>query len=462
MGTRNRERRKAKLKAARQQQQRRAARAGGQPLDNLTSHLPPQPPQPPPLEIAELLVVAAVQAWHQADTPEFQNCRSMLAEGLGVAGGHRVVDRALIGCLHRCLELAWRNGWQPADVVRLAWRERGARHERMVIDIVAGQMRQYAAATVAEEWEAQLRTLGAVPWWERDDQYLQAWGEREGVDRTEAIDCAVGLLCLLDRLPRLPTLCSIPGTARRGSLAADTSEWGGDQRMLDRVRALLAKAESTGFPEEAEAFTAKAQELMARHSIDYALLSAQAGSREEPTGRRVGIDNPYEAPKVLLLNAVAGANRCRSVWSKKFGFATVFGYATDLDAVELLYTSLLVQATTAMVHAGSQRDRYGRSSTRFFRQSFLTAYAHRIGERLRFATQHANEQATQETGQDKLLPVLAAREDTVRSAFETMFPGLSSFSVAVSNAAGWASGLATADRASLHASQPLPHADQPT
>ena len=37
-----------------------------------------------------------------------------------------------------------------------------------------------------------------------------------------------------------------------------------DEKVLGRVRALLAKAESTTFPEEAEALTAKAQELMAR------------------------------------------------------------------------------------------------------------------------------------------------------------------------------------------------------
>ena len=50
-------------------------------------------------------------------------------------------------------------------------------------------------------------------------------------------------------------------------------------RMLDRVRALLAKAESTTFPAEAEALTGKAQELIARHSIDEALLAAAAEPR---------------------------------------------------------------------------------------------------------------------------------------------------------------------------------------
>ncbi|MDP9441581.1 MAG: DUF2786 domain-containing protein, partial [Actinomycetota bacterium] len=46
-----------------------------------------------------------------------------------------------------------------------------------------------------------------------------------------------------------------------------------DDRILSRVRALLAKAESTEFAPEAEAFTEKAQELMARYAIDDPVLS---------------------------------------------------------------------------------------------------------------------------------------------------------------------------------------------
>ena len=322
----------------------------------------------------------------------------------------------------------------------------------MMVDLIAGEMSGYAAAAVDERWAAQLRVLEATVWWDREDHYVRMWGEREAVDRSAVIGCALDVLCLLDTLPEIPKLLPLPGAARPGN--RETAVRGGrpgEQRMLDRVRALLAKAESTTFPEEAEAFTAKAQELMARHSIDEALLAARTGSRDEPAGRRVGIDNPYEAPKVLLLDAVAEANRCRSVWSKQFGFVTVLGYSSDLDAVELLYTSLLVQATAAMVKAGSRRDWSGRSSTRSFRQSFLTAYAHRIGERLAAATQDASREATEQAGRDRLLPVLAARDDAVHEAVETLFPGLSTHSVAVRNLEGWASGMAAADRASLHA-----------
>lgn len=49
----------------------------------------------------------------------------------------------------------------------------------------------------------------------------------------------------------------------------------GDDRVLARVRALLAKAESTEFPDEAEALLAKAQALISRHAIDRAAVAGE-------------------------------------------------------------------------------------------------------------------------------------------------------------------------------------------
>ncbi|KDN84803.1 hypothetical protein KCH_33300 [Kitasatospora cheerisanensis KCTC 2395] len=132
---------------------------------------------------------------------------------------------------------------------------------------------------------------------------------------------------------------------------------------------------------------------MARHSIDEALLSAGGPSADEPAALRIGVDNPYEGPKTMLLDAVAAANRCRVVWAKEFGFCTLIGFDADLDAVELLYTSLLVQATSAMQRAGSRKHKDGAARTKAFRQSFLVAYAARIRERLAEATERATEDA---------------------------------------------------------------------
>lgn len=454
VGSRNRDRRRAKQKARQKQRRNRPERtdfgasAGRTADEGFDSG-------PRPTQVVEHLVYEAVHAIHHKDDDAVRAYRDVLVDGRGGTGGQRAVEVALTGILRREVGETWQRGWQPADVVRRAQREYGSPHARVTVDVIAAQMRAYSAATVDERWAAQLRELGAVVWWERDDEYLSALAERAGSTRTELIQCVLEVLYVFSICPVIQMLCPPPGQARRASPGvAGTEERAVDERLLDRVRALLAKAESTNFPEEAETYTAKAQELMARYSIDHALLSDGTGVREEPLGRRVGIDNPYEAPKVILLDAVARSNRCRTVWSKAFGFVTVLGFPSDADAVELLFTSLLVQATTAMVRAGSRRDAYGRSSTRSFRQSFLVAYAQRIGERLNTATREATEQASQamagRPGAQRLLPVLASREEAVDALADELFPDLADQSVAITNPEGWSHGRAAADRAHLN------------
>ncbi len=386
------------------------------------------------------LLSAALEARRRRDETEFRRCVKVLAQGQEL---RQVVDRALLDALNRHVTLAWHGGWQPADVVRLVVRRLEARHVRLVTDAVAAEMRAYAAATVDDRWLDQLDAIGATVWWGRDEEYL-----REDGDRTEMVACALRVIHLLATLPPLERLCPVPGTARRTPGVRGGAV---DERTLARVRALLAKAESTEFEAEAETFTAAAQALMARHSIDAALLASRAaagpGGAGRPQGRRLGVDAPYEGPKAMLLDVIASANHCRSVWSRHFGFATVLGFPADLAAVEVLFTSLLVQATTALRLAGSRRDGSGRSRTRSFRQSFLAAYAQRIGERLREAAGEAVREAAADAGRD-LLPVLAAREQAVEAKVEEIFPTLTMVGAgAVSNREGWISGRAAADRA---------------
>lgn len=236
--------------------------------------------------------------------------------------------------------------------------------------------------------------------------------------------------------------------------------------MLTRIRALLAKAEATGFPEEAEALTTKAQELMARHSIDEALLAARTHSKEAPGACRIGVDAPYETAKAILLDAVAAANRCRAVWNSDLGFSTVVGFEPDLDAVELLYTSLLVQGAVAMTKAEAGQRAGGRKRTKTFRQSFLMAYAQRLGSRLAADTARVTAAAEAGTengagagsagsGAPHLLPVLAARDMAVTDAAERMFPATTTTRVrGATDLDGWTHGTAAADRARMGGSGP--------
>jgi hypothetical protein len=451
MGQNSRERHRAKRKAEQAAQRRRTGGAVG--VDDPpglfgAAHVPAQRRQ------VEQVLDQAVRAQHGENWAMLERCRAQLIDGPGGAVGVQVVNRVLLDTLLRNVDDAWRRGWQPAEMVRAAHRRYTARHGRITRDVIAGQMRDYPAATVDPRWLSQLAALEAQVWWEHDDHYVTVLGERQELDRASTITTLIEVLHVLAALPVIETVGPAPGDARPGEAGAAADV---DQRMLDRVRALLAKAESTNFPDEADAFTAKAQELMARHRIDHALLVATTGARDQPVTRRVSIDNPYEAPKTLLLQVVAEANSCRAVWTKRFGFTTIVGFPTDLDATEMLFTSLLVQATRAMTHEKPSIDAYGRNTTRSFRQSFLTAYASRIGERLQAATDDVDREMAGSATGSQLVPVLAAREKAVRDLFAEHFPELTQHATTVKNWAGWASGRAAADRAALHGKRAVAH-----
>src|SRR5688572_10870037 len=127
------------------------------------------------------------------------------------------------------------------------------------------------------------------------------------------------------------------------------------QKMIGRVQALLAKAESTTFPEEADAYYAKAQELMTRYAIDESLARGGGRPGARPTLRTFTIEEPYRSAKRSLLVAVASANDVTVIIGHQRGI-TLAGYSSDIEVTELLFASLLVQATREMQLAVAKHD----------------------------------------------------------------------------------------------------------
>ncbi|WP_456294085.1 DUF2786 domain-containing protein [Streptomyces lydicus] len=374
--------------------------------------------------------------------------------------GWEAVSAALVAAAVAGVRQCWAGGWEPADLERIVRRD--APHPArtaLVVDAIAAEAARPSGRRTAHgtRWDGQLRRIGAEVWWESDRGYLDALARRR---RTSRFETAYDLLAALRTLARLPRISPLPDPPAAGTTSGgtprDRDRTAAASRALGRIRGLLAKAEATDFPEEAEALSAKAQELMARHSIDEALLDSAAGSADGaggPSALRIGIEGPYEQAKALLLDAVAAANRCRAVWAADVGFSTLVGFPPDLEAAELLYTSLLLQATTAMNRAGDQHHARGRSRrTRDFRQTFLVGYADRIRDRLTAATEAATAAAGAESAgtAPDLLPVLAARELAVEETTGTLFPDTAPVRLrGVHDAAGWHQGRAAADRAQL-------------
>jgi len=201
--------------------------------------------------------------------------------------------------------------------------------------------------------------------------------------------------------------------------------------LLDRVRKLLAKAEAEGCtPAEAEALTAKAAELMARYGIDRALLGAARPETDRPADRKFAFERPWADVKAHLLAALAAALRCQCVQTQTAEGSRlhVFGYASDLERAEILYTSLLVQMARALAREPVPA---AGNSAKAWRRSWMLGYCTAVVARVRAAEEAAVASATPDpaagsapvSGQSAAL-VLADRSLTVRLQVSAAYPRL--------------------------------------
>lgn len=127
----------------------------------------------------------------------------------------------------------------------------------------------------------------------------------------------------------------------------------GRNKTLDRISQFIAQAENTTHPAEAEIFMRKAQELAEIASIDLAVArahQAEKGKVEEPEERKIWVGERRSATnkwKVELFLVIARANDCKClILGDGMGVAPA-GFPSDLEVVERLYASLVVQMVSA-------------------------------------------------------------------------------------------------------------------
>lgn len=231
-----------------------------------------------------------------------------------------------------------------------------------------------------------------------------------------------------------------------------------DTSKLSKIRALLDKAESTAatFPEEAEALTAKAIELMERYRIDEAMIADAAPLQDR--GKIIEVkflvgSGPYVNARVQLATEIAYNHSVRLLTSTGYKGKTVFliGYETDVALTEMLYTSLLVQATSALSSPEVKASKPGYEHGTAFSRSFLLSFAYRIGERLRESGTAAATAHTPTDGSRSVALVLADRMADVNTDVLRRYGRLRSsrpISGASSNE-GAVAGAAAASRADL-------------
>lgn len=400
-------------------------------------------------EIIELITLAtrfaSVSQRVVAPKVEELNAIGAAAASADLDPAHLVVQEVLTR-----IQSAWEHGWQPSDLAHAARRRTSATGAAWIARAIGLQAdrraddRRGALDQAPEPWSDQLRALAARhPHSGGSEALLPAGGRADVAQWT----IALVMLDWLRRLPRSELLVPPPSHWGRPQRSTATPHARHSTKTLTKIRALLAKAESTDFAAEAEAFTAKAQDLMTRHAIDEALLADEAGEVVDVRGIRVLIHHPYGLEKATLLDVIARANRTRAIWNDFSSCVTLVGVPTDVAQVEMLFTSTLVQATKAMTQAG--RDSHGADRSSSFRKAFLSAYAVRIGERLA----QSADTATDAYG-SQLVPVLQRQAAAIEGEFERLFPQVTSRRRRTSfDARGWDAGTRAADAAVLPAAQ---------
>jgi Protein of unknown function (DUF2786) len=226
-----------------------------------------------------------------------------------------------------------------------------------------------------------------------------------------------------------------------------------DEDLLDRVRKLLAKAEAEGVtPPEAEALTGKAAELMARYGIDRARLGAARPETDAPADKIVTLDNPWAAVKAHLLSGLVQAMRCQCVLLN--GRSTrvhVFGYASDIERADILFTSLLVQMARALA-AQQAPESHARAWRRSWLLGFISAVVSRVRAAEQAAAQAADAPGTQQPasgdGGPSTALVLADRTLTVRRNVQQAYPRTRQTRVTYTGS-GYANGYREGQRADI-------------
>lgn len=218
-------------------------------------------------------------------------------------------------------------------------------------------------------------------------------------------------------------------------------------KMMEKVEGLLAKAESTEFPEERDSFITKAQELMTKYAIEEASLrKGQDASEIVMEHIQVNMDKiKYTKAVATLITAVGQAQNAYVVFTPKsgkqrgFAFATVFGSPTALDLVLMMVSSLHKQLEIALRDTPVPEWEHGKT----FRNNFVISFANAINMRLREAKEETIRNESNKSAALVLVNEAERAEEAGRNHFGRVSTASSSTGrhSSAGQAAGWKAGM---------------------
>lgn len=185
------------------------------------------------------------------------------------------------------------------------------------------------------------------------------------------------------------------------------------ESVINKIRGLLAKAESTEYEAEAEALLDKATSLMASHRVSEAMLAEAGKAAEDPmVVQKVTIGTWTVSKTHLLINIgqAFGCHTTRESWGNKKALQ-VIGHQSDVETVVALMTHLEIQLDRALL---AQKG-WDKGDTRRVRANFARAWCLRVAERVEEHYATAVKEAVQDQGGSSSSVALVLRDRSLET-----------------------------------------------
>ena len=163
----------------------------------------------------------------------------------------------------------------------------------------------------------------------------------------------------------------------------------GNDNIIRKIRGLLAKANATANQHEAEAFEAKAAELLAKHAIDAALLADTGDDGDTVVGITWEMSGAYLMVRQMLATALAKVYGVRVLRepnrpgdrSRNTATWLIVGKRRQIDNLRIVFDMMAEQMVTRAVQ-GSANMTGPPAGVVSWRSSFCKGYVSVISRRL--------------------------------------------------------------------------------
>lgn len=201
-------------------------------------------------------------------------------------------------------------------------------------------------------------------------------------------------------------------------------------KMLEKIAAILNKAENTDNEHERESFQRAAEKMAARHAIDLEVArqhTTDKNAKQVPVAKKIVLGEKGERlvkSRINLFVKIGVENGLRVVIHGDGITIDAFGMPSDIDMVELFYAVLVVQMTEAgneYINSGQYRAVDPKANAQVARSEFYESFANKIGLRMREIRLREEWEASRDYKDESMAVVLASKKDEVNSSYRDQY-----------------------------------------